>query len=234
MDNNQDNAPDESSAAAPAAPVEDPLKNVKSEFDRKLSNVNETLSSVMQRLEAMAQPAAAPATDDKKRLADLMFSDPEAYTAEIERRAVERARKESREEVSQITRQQSAIQSTVADLHSKYPELGDVNGEAYKLAVEKANQLPASMRGTPEGIKIALLETVSELGLVPQNKRKAAPAKNDDFSLSGSGSGSAPKRQSAAKDLDPKTVQIAALMGMNVDDPKVIERLKSRVKGARS
>lgn len=221
----------EESAAPP--PQEDPIKNVKEEFSRKMNNMNETLSQVMEKLNTLAQPAPVAPANDKKRLADLLYSDPEAYVEEIEKRAADKAAKMASQQVEGRMNQQNAINSTVAAIHNQYPELGQQDSEAFKSAIAKFQALPKYLQGTPEGAKIALLETVSELGLIPQSKRKSV--KNDDFSLSGGGSskGGARDVKPSAKDLDPNTLAAAQLMGLNVDDPKVVERLKSYKGGKR-
>jgi hypothetical protein len=89
-------------------PADDPIKNVKSEFNRKLDKtndlVNQLLSTQAQLQEALQRIAAPPAPSSSKnddaKLEDIMYSDPKRYTEIIEERAVQKAVERMRSESS--------------------------------------------------------------------------------------------------------------------------------------
>src|SRR5437763_1391879 len=102
MSDENDNVP------ASTTTPEDPLKNIKSEFNRKIDKtndlVNQLLSSQAQLQEALqriaAPPAQTPSKSDDAKLEDLMYSDPKRYTELIEERATQKAVERMRSESS--------------------------------------------------------------------------------------------------------------------------------------
>jgi hypothetical protein len=223
---------EENNSEAPAdvvvPPVEDPVKQVKEEFNRKLGNVNESLQAIMQKLEAASKPAAR--ETEEADISELLYQNPRAYTAEIERRAIEKASAAVESRVEARMSNQQAVTNVIAELGQKFPELADQESPAFKTAVEKFNALPKIEQGKASAIRLALLESVAEHGLIAASKRKTS--QNDDFSLSGqrSQSGKRPGND-PSRDIDSKTLEIARLMGLDTSDKKTLEGLKSRQKG---
>lgn len=208
----------------PAAQQPDRLQNLQAEVYRKLQNMDKSTNDKFdQILNMIAQKSQAPAAPEKS-LKDLVFEDPDKAAEIIEQRATARAQAV----VTQQVQASQQVQSTVADMQSKYPEFAQEGSEAARVAIEKAGKLPAHLRGTPEGIRMVMLETASDLGLVPAGKRaKAAPA-SDDFVTPGSApsSRSAARKQDVTKDIDPNTLGFAQLLDPTiVNDPKRLENL---------
>lgn len=212
----------------------DPIRNLKSEFSRKIENLaNQTqnlsarLEQILQNLERQQQQPTVQPRQQDVNIRDLIYEDPEAVVRMIEERATRRAS----EVVENRVRLSQAAQAAVFEIQAKYPEFAQDGSEAARLAIEKASRLPEHLRGTPEGVKLAMMEVVSELGLVPVSRRKQQTVNSDDFSIPGSSSRSsstASRRQSdPTKDIDPNTLAFAQLMDPSiVNDPKRLENLK--------
>jgi hypothetical protein len=62
------------------------------------------------------------------------------------------------------------------------------------------------------------------MGLLPKNQRKKMDDNNDDFSLSSSNQRREPPKKDG--ELHQKTLDFAKLCGVDVEDDKVMERLK--------
>lgn len=221
-------------AAEPQAPsIEDRVKNLHAETSRKMKNLEENFASqnqklesiyqtILERMQGQAQPQATQASPSLK---DLVLDDPDRAAQIIEERAVRRAESV----VNQQVQASQATQNVVFDMQSKYPEFGQAGSEAGRMAIEKAAKLPPNMRGTPEGARMAMLEVVSELGLLPVSKRtKPASTQSEDFAIAGS-TGEGQRRAPVKKnsDINPDTLAFAQLLNPNVtSDPKLMEELK--------
>lgn len=211
----------EGSSSTPENIVDTTLKNMKSEFSRKIENLSSSLAQQNQQMEAllgrMQQQAAPPEVNDN--IADLIYSDPASAVNKI----VEKVTKQ----VETKHQQTATAQQTVVKLQGEYPELGDMRTNAYKAAERYYDQLPATLKGTAEGAEIALMRAVREEGLMPKGKRERT--ESEDFSLDGEGArrNVEPKGAKGKKsEIDPRTLGFADLMGKNIKDPKYLERLK--------
>lgn len=226
---NADGAAEDTGAEQPAAAADDGVKNLKAEFGRKLANQDAILAETNRKLEAilqsvqegMRQPTpAAP----QKPLKDLVYEDADQFAAIVEKRASQAAEQiiERKVQLSQAT------QNAVSEVMNVYPEFSQPGSEAAQVALQKSSALPKHLQGTPEGIKIVMMETAAELGLVPAKARQQRASSADDFSLSGaSSSGTRAPRKDPAKDIPAETLEFARLLGRDVSDPKVLEGLKS-------
>lgn len=123
---------------------------------------------------------------------------------------------------------QAEKQATLAALGQEFPELNDVTGKGYKKVVEAHGKLPSHLKDTPEGYKLVVHQTAAEMGILPKSKRNEIESENDSFSLSGGGSRMSNEQKTNKKTkLDPRTVELAKLMGRDPDaDPKIKERLE--------
>jgi hypothetical protein len=244
MDNFQDESQDQSNAAqvseapgaeeqeaAAAARPEPGIKEVKGEMTRKMSNLEAQLADtqrLLQELASRGSQAPQPA-QPAKPLKDLMYDDPDQFASVIESRVASA--------VSKKVDAQSATAAEVSRIASQYPEFQDASSEAYRLALRKAGALNESFRQTPEGVRAAMLDAALELGLVPAMKRtqkiQGAATDADEFSV-GSSTGRKPAASSSQgskkDDLNPKTRDFAALIGLDVNNPKVVENLKKHSK----
>ena len=201
----------------------DPIKQVKSEMDRKFNNQNEYLKSVSEQLKTLTESiAAAQATKNqpKEEEVDPML-EPEKFKNKVVNEAVGLATKA----VSEMNTKQQATQQVIASIAGEYPEFSKPNSEATTLALSKFQSLPKSLQGTPEGAKLVLYEVAQELGLEKASRRRSNISEDDDAA---SGGGSAPTNRSRSKgktDLSPKTLAFAEQLGMDTSDPEVVKRL---------
>jgi hypothetical protein len=202
--------------------AQDPVKNIKAEFERKLGNVTEQLraqSEMLQRtLEQMQAAKNTPAAAEEE--IDPIVN-PVAYKQAIK----EEAKREMRSEI-QLSQ---ATQNEVARIQGMYPEFGENGSEAAKMALDKFKSLPSHLKGTPEGAKLVLMETAAEMGLIPASRRRKSEAE-DDYTVGGGSSGTnRPQRQQATK-LDNKTLAFAELIGLDINNPETRKSLESRTK----
>lgn len=203
------------------------IVNVKAEFNRKLDNLTQTINTQWQDMQAVlaslaskpTAPAASEPREAKKPLKDLIYEDDAAFDQALESRiasTVENRLKSQNDQSAQLNR-------VVADLSVKFPEFNQTNTEAYQLALKKHTTLPKHLQGTADGVRIAMLETVADLGLVPSEKRERT-TNADDFNLSGKGA--AKKAGKKGAEVDEATLMWSEAFGVNTKDEKVQERLK--------
>jgi CO dehydrogenase/acetyl-CoA synthase beta subunit len=217
------------------------IKNVKGEFSRKydhlaqvtdqLAKTNQELVEKLKALEASRAPASS--VDEDAEIATLMFDNPKLAIKRIEERASRAAEERIGNKLNQRDAVNSQIQQAAASAHAIYPELGDSNSEAFKLAMQKYNAMSAEEKTTPTAVKAALLEAAAEIGLTPASKRKAKEAAGDEFALSGKASGSnsgnpRAKAKGGTEGISEKSLAFAQLVGMDINDPKVLEGLKKQ------
>lgn len=215
---------------------EDPIKNLKAEFNRKLDHQSKQMTDLMAanvrlstQLSQIAKPAATQAQHEED---DEEF---DAYDPKSVKKAIDKAVNKQvgakADEFMEQQRRQSALQELGVD----YPELGDGNSDLSKLAVQVFETLNPNLRASAEGYKLAVREAAAKLGVMPMNKRNRNDRQDDDSvdeeftSLPGrSGAAGSSNRASKKKEteLDPDTLASAQLMGLDTSDPKVVARLK--------
>lgn len=205
-----------------AAPQEDPIKNMKQEFARKTSNLEEKLAQTNAQLAEMltlVQQSVKPVESKSEKSArDLLYDAPEEFVAHV----TEKATRKAQEEARALAAQQSAINNVIADYSSKYPEIAQQGSEAMQLAVKYGNELPKHLKGTAEGAELAMSKAIAELGLAPVSRRKKAEEPEVVGGAARSSSGG-PKKSEAK--LDDNTLALAQLMGVDLKDKKRVENL---------
>jgi hypothetical protein len=204
----------------------DPIKNVKAEMDRKMKNLTEQMTLQNQELiKAITSLKAAPVQQEKKQevsLADLQYSDPEAYARRIADMAAEAA--------SSRVNASNAVNNTLAQMVSEYPELGNQNSEMYQKAVSAYNALSDSEKNSSSGIRLAIREAAADLGLVPASKRRK---QDDDFSFGGDVSNNQNnqnKKREKKVEISEETLALSKLLGRDPNDPKVKAGLEKAIK----
>ena len=176
-------------------------------------------------LSTSARPQPAP-TPSKKI---SVFDNEEEFASTIEERATQKATEIS----ARMIQTQKAFDTEVAKATSAYPELNDPSTNAYTLVKQQLESQDSSLRGTPQGFRMAVLEAAAEEGLVPSSKRKKADSgSSDDFSISSSSSGSQGNRARSSKSSEPNELetQFAQLIGAPLDNPKFQELFKQEVR----
>ena len=220
---------------------EDRLKNLQSEYSRKLANMNDQIAAQNQQLAEIANmiassrqpaPSQAPAG---KALKDLVYDDPDAFVEQVVTRAARVADEAAGRRIDSVVQTNTAAQTAIAEVQSRYPEFMQPNSEVAKRAVEIAQGQAKELKGTAHGAKMAMLEAASELGLVPVSKR--APAREgegDDFSLSGQANGSRgsgrPRSRDPKSEISDTAKHLAELLGVDLNDPKRLEGLEKASK----
>lgn len=205
----------------------DPMQNIKAEFSRKTSNLETKLAETNAQLAAMiaqvqqslVQSKPAPAASGKSTR-DLLYDDPDAFVAQI----TEQATNKAQAEVARSQQMQSAVQSAIMEMSSKYPEFSQAGSEAATKAVEYGSKLPAHLRGTAEGAEIAMARAAAELGLVPQSKRTKSSPSSDDAAIGGSSRSPSQKPSGKAK-IDDSVIIMGKLLGVDYEANK--ERAKN-------
>jgi hypothetical protein len=201
----------------------DLVTNLKAEMNRKISATEQQLAEVIRVNKALADQIGAltrPAAAKQPKLADMVYDDPEAFVATVEKRAEEKAWKRMEE----VQSSQAAQTQTINQLYNTYPELADSDHPFTQKTLERYGQMSEAEKRDPRALKLAAMETAVDMDIKPKSKR---PTDEDSFSIGGN-SGGKPRRGSDK--LDPNTIEFARKVGLNVDDPKVMESLKKRAR----
>jgi hypothetical protein len=208
---------------------EDPTKNLKAEYDRKFTNLESTLTQTNKALQALLEsqrPKQPEPTEGKPSIKDLWYSDEEKAAEVIADQAADRALKVMNKQNEHNMR----IQQTAQDIANEYPEAVDPSSDLILKAREIMTSYSKEEQGTPMAMKLAVREAAALLDIKPKSKRGSNPA-NDAFALGGHGSSSSRRQQSQSEPENfDNTLEFAAYLGLNVDDPKVKESLANRAK----
>lgn len=200
----------------------DLLGNFKAEVDRKIDSVKNALAQstneLKQQLQALVpkEPKTPPSNSSKKTLKDLWWEDEDAAAEQI----IDAAEKRIDKKLAANQRQAEVM----GGLFQDFPELKNMQDPLTVKALEVYNTLPAQDKETPASYRLAVLEAAHMMGVAPMSKRKK---EGNDDDWTSPGGNSAPRRSRKGDDeLDPASLAFASAVGLNVDDPKVIERLK--------
>lgn len=210
-----------------AAGAEDPIKNLKEEFNRKLGNFDQKMSSLEQtnqallaQLKSMA-PAQPKPTKKENTLDQVWFDKPEEAAAEIVSRATASINKSLDERAAHAAKQQT----TMAELVGDFPELANKSHDLTVAAVKIYDAMSDEDKRSPLSYKAAVKEAALDLGIKPMRKRSE---EEQDFSLRGGSRSDSPSRKRGPEKLSAETEEFARIMGVDVDDPKVKERLVNK------
>lgn len=226
---NQSDQVEETTQVEESAPAEqpDPIEQLKGEFSRKTANLakmqEETqaqLSAILEQVQRSMQPKEPSAP--KKPVKDLLYDDPEEFARQVR----EEATREATEVVSKQYQASQAVQNAVASLQQQYPEFAQEGSEASMLAIKKAASLPAKLKGTAEGARLAMLETAQELGLVAMQRRQQPKRQQEEPVVGSRSSTSTSQARKPAGKVDEKTKALAELLGLDFNDPKQVAELE--------
>lgn len=202
---------------------EEPIKQLKSEFERKMGNSEARMAeltaanqSLLSKIEDLTKHIGPKVEPRKADLSSLLYSDPEAYAVAIQERADARAEKIVDDRLSAMTNTNSHINK----LYGEFPELSDESNPLTKRSLEVYNSMSANEKKATSSLRLAVLEAASELGVKPKSKRP------DDEPV-GSGNGPAPRRRNTNK-LDAGVEEWASIMGLDTSNPKTKENLLKR------
>ena len=198
--------------------AEDPIKNLKAEFGRKMDSFEQTQQALLAQLEKMNKPApATKPTKKESNLDSVWFDKPEAAAEEIVSRAEARIDKKIADNAAITIKQQNVM----AELVGAFPELSQGNHELTQAAVRVYNAMSDDEKQSPIAYKAAVKEAALDLGYKPMSKRTE---EEQEFSLRG-GSRSRSSDSRKSEKLSPETEEFARLMGVDVDKKEVRERL---------
>lgn len=199
----------------------------------KLASENAALSQKLdQALAIMAnqqragqQPTASTSLADisDEKLEELSYKDPKLYAKAVEAKA----EKKASAMIDQRLYAQDQSNRVMGQLIGDYPELNDQSSDLSRKAVELYNQLPAHIKADPIAYKTAVRDAAADLGMLPKSKR----TKTDDGSYTASGTQSTGQRstsQQQKQKVSDATLEFAERIGVNIKDPKVVERLTKR------
>ena len=213
---------------------EDSIKNLKSEFSRKLDNVqstvNEQLQAVLQQNEVIArqleQALTSRSQPTKKEEPAFDPYDPDSIRRTIDQVVDQKVNTRADQFVEQQKKQQ-----VLAELFNEYPELRDNNSEMAKATLAAYNSLDPQVRVRSEGYRLAVREAAANTGTLPTSKRKSKDG-SDSFTLgTGSSSGGSRSSSKGSEELSDSTKFWAEqLLGEKSKSKEVQDRLKKRAK----
>jgi hypothetical protein len=195
--------------------------------------LREQFGELSAKLEAKTQPAPkAPAKEEPEEdLSDLILTDPT--------KAVNKIKKQVREEVLSSVQStnvaRDTFQTKFVELQAEFPEIGKAGSELHKRAKEIL-AASGSQQYDAGALENAVLRAASEKGVLPLKHRKQEMVEDDDNEQEYVGGSSGGReaggrsggRRSRSDKIDPRTLAFAEMIGMDVKDPKVVERLTKR------
>ncbi len=179
---------------------------------KQLAEIQEGLAKVNARIEeqaqvALAQARASAATQQQKRRTEENLYEPETLL------------KRAEELFDTKSRENKAKDMEIYSLAQEYPEIQtDTKLRAAVLEAQKSQ--PLTLQDTAQGYRLAVLEATSKAGIVAKSQRKTI---EDSPDYDGTRRSAAPKKRVKVSDA---TLQAAALMGRDIEDPEVLARLE--------
>jgi len=185
-------------------PPQDKGLNLK-ELSAQLAELAENQKTTMEALGTLARSQRQPEPRKERN-----FYEPTEMLEEVEER------------VERKIQAEAAKNLKIAELSKEYPELNS-DAKMIQAVVKELEAVPAAIRNSPEGYEMAILKTVHKQGLTPKSKRRDNSI-DEDISLGNSGRRQPPPKRVKVSE---ETLAAAELMGLDVSDPKVVERLEN-------
>jgi chromosome segregation ATPase len=212
---------------------DDSINNVKAEMNRKFSNYDETLQQLQQQNQQILthlqtqketqKPTQNATQSNTENLGDLIYDDPNRAAQILK----EQAKAEIQKELATKEALQQKQTKVLSDIMQEFPEVSNATHPLTKRTVEIYNKMPEEDRQSPMSYKVAVMEAAAELGINPSSQRDGDDL--DSFTVSGSSSDvSTNKHSKVDKTADDAMLKFASIMGLNVEDPKVVEQLNNR------
>jgi hypothetical protein len=218
-ENNNDGGEGKDSTSIP----NERFQNFQKEMDRKLSNTNKQIEALLQSQNQLLQQFAPKKQEESSEVdsvGQLLYSDPDKAL----KLHAKKVKEETIKEVTQTMEQQAKTQQVIQGLVSEYPDLQDLSTPLAKKTLEIYESLPDSDKNSSMSYKLAVKEAAESLDILPKSKRKQD---NDDFSLS---SGGYNRGEKGAPRLDPRSIEFAKAMGVNIEDKEVAKRVAGYAK----
>jgi len=205
--------------------VEERLKQTDAKLEQ-LTTTNQQLSQMLQDTNASIQQTIKPAKteSDSDSLKDLIYEDPEKAIKVITDKVTEKVTADVNKANDTKNAAATEKQHVINNLSVEYPELLDPKHELRTKAVEFFSKMSVDQQNSVLASEVAIRNAAAQMGLLPKDQRKKMDDNNDDFSLSNSNQRS--EKPTKKGELDQRTVDFANLCGLDVEDEKVVERLK--------
>ncbi len=202
----------------------DPVRNLKAEMNRKLSNSDAKLQelantnmALMQKLEEISRSVSKPqSAQNHEDMSDIFYKDPSRFAQIVEERASAKAEKAA----SQREQAMRKTQGVLGQLQNEFPELADSGADLTRKSVEIYNSLPDEEKASSMSYRLAVQSAAIELGIQPKSKRPVSDEPTGSSSSNGR-SGSSRRKEK----LTPETEELAAIFGIDTSKSEVKERL---------
>lgn len=182
---------------------QDALTKQLAEIQENLGKMNEQMLATQQAIVADRQARTAPVKQEDENLFE-----PQQMINKMEKIFDTRLRTEKAKDM------------TIYQLAQEYPEI-QTDSKLRQAVLDAQKTIPESIRDTADGYELAVLKATQKAGLVPKSQRRVV---EDEPSYDG--------RRTAAAKAKPRvkvssaTLQVAELMGRNIEDPEVLKRLE--------
>lgn len=207
-----------------SAPGDDRWKNLQAEMDRKLGNIQQTLTQQVAQLAETLKPDTTPAPKADDNLDELWEYEP-AKAAKLQE---QKLNQKVDEKVNQIVESRLGAMSqeaqVIGQLKIDFPELNDGNHALTKRAIEIYGDYQQQLGQKPpsEYYQLAVQRAALEKGIQPSSVRPSS----DHFQMVPGGkqpNARMPKNDDSSFEAQ---LEVAALLGRPVEDPAYQERLK--------
>lgn len=219
MDNYENNGNDTVESVNESTIPVDHVKNLKSEMDRKLQNINDQLKQqndfLSSQLNKLVETQSVKSNLEEP--SDFYDLNPREFKKDIVNSILSEVDNKNKE----IQTKQVALQQKVIELQKFYPEISNPNSELYQTVLQEHNKLPAHLMETPEGYEMATLRAANKVGVMKNS------SEIDEFNVQGRGNKMSKdnkgKRESGK--ISEKTKAFAQLLGRDLNDPATKKRL---------
>lgn len=232
---NENEGTEQGTQANPSAEQQDdPIKQLKGEFNRKIGKTNELISQLVstqtklqEALSQISQPKKTQvqeSADSDVDMEDLMYKDPKKYANIIK----ETAKREAIAEMRQQFSSEEQVKGTIAQLAAEYPELSDSENELTKAAAEILKHVGEHERSNPRIYEYAVMKAAQKLDVKPRSKRPSA--QDEDFASPVYSSPQQRSKKRSSESVVTQNKDVAKAFGVNLDDPKMKERYLNLLK----
>lgn len=148
----------------------DPIKNLKSEFDRKLQNLNQSQEQLTQAVSQLANQLQFGGQENQQSesFEEDFYSDPNKALEKFESRIMSKLESQKQQEEQQKAR----VQEKYSQITSEFPEISQPNSKLLETANQYFYKLPVEQRQDPTMLENCVYRAASELGLRPASRRK--------------------------------------------------------------
>ncbi len=191
-------------------------ENTETQESRGKDPLANTLAEIQEQLKALntKQEQGWQAIADANRRPEAPVEETNLYEPN---NLLARAQEEARQ-IIKIDREKDMM---IYNLAQEYPEI-QKDSKVRQAVLDAQRDLPASIKDTAAGYEMAVLKAVSKAGIVAKSRRQ-----NVDEDISMAPNGSNTQRAKGKVKVSDKMLQIAELMGRDINDPETLKRLEA-------